>query len=629
MKRFKFITQVSAFMLFAYGCMAQGNKNTHKDLRVYLKEIEKTYSLKLGIALMHIENGDTLTLNNKYHYPTMSVYKFPVAISVLNQVDKGKLSLNQKIHISKADLLPNTWSPLREKYPEGNVDITLAELLDYTVAKSDNNGCDILFRLMKGTKAVEKYIHSLGIKKMAITTTEEEMAKVPEGQYTNWTEPFEMVKLLKGFYEKKYLSDSSNRFLMKLMVESSNSANRIKGKLPEAVEVAHKTGTGNKVVNDVGIITLPDGKHVALAVFIDKAAEEFETSEWLIATVAKTVYDYFVAEEKIKTGIDSMLNDKTKKPFNGVILVTEMGEVKYSKIVGYADIEKKKKLNENSQFVIGSISKQITAVIVLREVEKGRLELHAPIKKYLPELKMSWADSVTVHHLLVHMHGIAWLDKPLLFAAGSRFDYGLSNTGYLLLSKIVERTSGQSFAQLSMELFKKCGMKNSFHPDVKKYKNLVRGYTEQEDGTLKFDSMSFQNAPAAGSFISTANDLRLWNEHLHEDSSILKYETYQLMVHGMPWATRQHPVFGNTVYGYGITVSDSTDVAIKYGQTGFAPGFVSLNFHLPVTATNIIILENISYYPFTVTTVEDALRKKFAFHKAVFELVRDNRMFFY
>ena len=81
-----------------------------------------------------------------------SVYKYPLALAILNQVDKGIFSLEQKIHIKKEDLLPDTWSPLRKKYPDGNADITLDELLNITVSQSDNNGCDILFRLIGGTE---------------------------------------------------------------------------------------------------------------------------------------------------------------------------------------------------------------------------------------------------------------------------------------------------------------------------------------------------------------------------------------------------------------------------------------------------------------------------------------------
>ena len=120
----------------------------------------------------------------------------------------------------------------------------------------------------------------------------------------------------------------------------------------------------------------------------------------------------FGQQVDIKKQIDSLISIKTKKPFNGVILISQKGKTKYSKLYGYSDIDKKEPLKQNDQFVIGSISKQFTAVLVLREFDKGNLDLFTPIHKYLPELTQSWADTVTIHHLLVHMHGISDLNKP-------------------------------------------------------------------------------------------------------------------------------------------------------------------------------------------------------------------------
>lgn len=293
--------------------------------------------------------------------------------------------------------------------------------------------------------------------------------------------------------------------------------------------------------------------------------------------------------------IDSLILSKTTKPFNGIILISQKGKTTYSKIVGYSDLEKKTPLQKNDQFVIGSISKQITAVLILQEYEKGHLNLNEPVHTYLPELTQKWADTVTVHQLLTHMHGIVALDKPTAFRVGSQFNYSYSNTGYDLLSKITERTSGKSFAEQSEELFQKCGMKNTFHPDIKKYKKLVKGYTEQENGKIEFEENSFRNAPAAGSFVSTAPDLILWNQNLQE-GKLLKPTTIKMMTTKKEGAIRQHPLFGKTDYGYGITV-DYNEAILQLGQTGFAPGFASMNFYFPETKTSVIVLENITYNP--------------------------------
>ena len=241
--------------------------------------------------------------------------------------------------------------------------------------------------------------------------------------------------------------------------------------------------------------------------------------------------------------------------------------------------------------MIGSISKQFTAVLVLREFDKGKIDLFTPIHKYLPELTQSWADTVNVHHLLTHMHGITQLDKPTSFKVGTQYSY--SQIGYDLLARIVEKTSGKSFAELSENLFVECGMKNTFHPDIKKYNNLVKGYSEIENGKIEFETKTFQNYVAAGSFISTINDLNTWNS-LFYNGKLLKSKTMKLLETKQKGAVRNHPIFGITEYGYGITI-DTKENILQFGQTGFAPGFISMNFYFPKTKTSVIVLENVAY----------------------------------
>jgi CubicO group peptidase (beta-lactamase class C family) len=310
--------------------------------------------------------------------------------------------------------------------------------------------------------------------------------------------------------------------------------------------------------------------------------------------------------------IDSLISTKTTKPFNGVILFSQNGQTKYSKTFGYSDIDKKEPLKLNSQFVIGSISKQFTAVLVLREFDKGNIDLYTPIKKYLPELTQSWADTVTIHHLLTHMHGINRLDKPTTFKVGTQYSY--SQIGYDLLSKIVEKTSGKSFAELSKNLFEECGMKNTFHPDIKGYNYLAKGYTENENGKIEYETETFQNYAAAGSFISTVEDLNIWNNCFYS-GKLLKRRTMKMVVAKQNGAVRDHPIFGITEYGYGITV-DTKENILQLGQTGFAPGFISMNYYFPKTKTSVIVLENVAYET-------DDLKKTFYYHTEILKIVRN------
>lgn len=298
MKRFQLLLLFLVVFLTAHVSFSQ-NPIEKKVLKLQLEAIMKKYRATVGLGLIHIENGDTLALNNELHFPMQSVYKFPLGLAILNQVDKGELTLDQIYHVTKKDLLDETWSPLKKKFPEGNVDLTIAELMNYSVSQSDNIACDILFKLALGTKPVNNYIHGIGITGMEIVATEHEMRADWKIQYSNWSTPMEMTHLLEGLYQKKYLSDSSNTFLMKLMVESSNDPTRIKALLPEGTIVAHKTGTSDTrgnitdACNDVGIIFLPDGTHLALSVFVCKSEENYDDTRKLIAELSKTVFDFY------------------------------------------------------------------------------------------------------------------------------------------------------------------------------------------------------------------------------------------------------------------------------------------------------------------------------------------------
>ena len=332
----------------------------------------------------------------------------------------------------------------------------------------------------------------------------------------------------------------------------------------------------------------------------------------LLSTLVLIAFSQVVFAQAFTQQIDSLLATQKQKKFNGIILITKGEKSQYLKVQGYSNLAQKTPLNLDDQFVIGSISKQITAVLVLQAYEKGQIELNVPIRKYLTDWKQTWLDSVTVHQLLTHTHGIVAYEQPLEFVPGSKFVY--SQIGYEILSKILESVTQKSFARLSNSLFKRYKMIHTFHPDLHKHQHLVTGYTELKDGTLNIEKASFQNYVAAGSFISTANDLLLWNKALYGGKLLLP-KTMELMTTRQKNATREHPMFGTTDYGYGITV-DNRDGILQYGTTGFAPGFCSMNFYYPATKTSIIILENITY------NVND-LKKTFATQLGVWKMVRN------
>lgn len=269
------------------------------ELRQELENIIATKNATIGISIKNIENKDTLNINGSLNAPLMSVFKFHIALATLSLVDKGKLSLKQKIFINKEDLHEDTWSPIREEYPNGNMYLTLDQLLKYTVSHSDNNGCDILLDLIGGTKTVQDFINEQGIKEFTIKVNEQEM-RTWENLFINTTTPLATTELLEKFYKGKILKKKSTKYLYQIMVECSRGLTWMKAGLPKGTELAHRTGISGTnennlrvAMNDVGIFKLPNGNHVILSIYLKNITEEREVTEKIIADITKASWNYY------------------------------------------------------------------------------------------------------------------------------------------------------------------------------------------------------------------------------------------------------------------------------------------------------------------------------------------------
>lgn len=293
--------------------------------------------------------------------------------------------------------------------------------------------------------------------------------------------------------------------------------------------------------------------------------------------------------------IDSLLQIQSPRSFNGVILITQKGKTIYSKVSGYADFEKKIPLTLKDNFRIQSNSKQVTAVLILKEVEKGNIKLENTIKTYLPGLKQTWADTVTVHHLLNMSAGIVNLERPLAFKPGTDCYY--SNPAYGLLGRVLEKVTGKSFAQLANSLFKELEMHNTYCYEIDKPNNLINGYWLSNGArdlvnfkNLNFTEATWANFAPAGGIISNAIDLNLWDSKLH-NGKILQPKSYLAMTNSAVLDTDFTFSDKRPNYGYGVNINDGEPV--RYiGHAGRGIGFVSLKFYIPSKDIDVIIWEN-------------------------------------
>ncbi len=271
--------------------------SAESPLQKKIQQIAAEAHGKVSVACSLPGSSLNCDLNPHAHPPMQSVFKLPLAITVLHQVEQGKFTLNQPIRFLPEDLiLPRPYSPLQEKYPAAGVDVPLDELLRLTVSLSDNTAADILLRLVGGTAVVDEYIASLGITGFHLQDGERTLHHEVAAQYRNWFEPAGAVQLLRRISDNSPLTPTHTQLLLSWM-EATLRTVRLKRDLPEGTRVAHKSGTSDvdnglaHATNDIGLITLPNGQQLAIAVFITDSTADEATREKVIAQIGRAAYD--------------------------------------------------------------------------------------------------------------------------------------------------------------------------------------------------------------------------------------------------------------------------------------------------------------------------------------------------
>lgn len=273
--------------------------NRTGELHDQIEQIARTAKGRVGVAATLIETGESVALNGKGQFPMQSVYKFPIGMAVLHQVDRGVLKLEQKVRVERRDFVTAPQhSPIRDDHPQG-VEMSVSDLLRFMVSESDGTACDVLLGLIGGPQFVTQYLRDLGVNGIVVANTEKELGQDQSAQYRNWATPEAAVALLRTLHEGRGLSESSRALLLRLMTQTPTGPRRIKGLLPAGTMVAHKTGTSGttngvtRATNDVGLVTLPDGRYFAVAVFVSDSTADESTREKAIARVARSAWDYW------------------------------------------------------------------------------------------------------------------------------------------------------------------------------------------------------------------------------------------------------------------------------------------------------------------------------------------------
>lgn len=285
------------FLLLALAFTAAAPASEERDLKTQIREIIAGADARVGVAV--IADGDTLTVNGSPDYPLMSVMKLHQAVAVAGILEGRGLPLTTAVHIYVQDLKAGTWSPLRDARPGGGFDMSVAELLRYTLQQSDNNACDILFDRFAAPEHVDSIIRSMGFRDFRIAATEDEMHRDLKKCRENVSSPLSAADLMDRLASGTLpLGKEYADFIRSTLLECRTGLNR----LPLPLEgsgalIGHKTGTSDREadgrwtgINDVGFVLLPDGRSYTLAVFISDSALGMEENEKLIADISGAVY---------------------------------------------------------------------------------------------------------------------------------------------------------------------------------------------------------------------------------------------------------------------------------------------------------------------------------------------------
>jgi beta-lactamase class A len=288
------------FTLFAVSAPAQ------ELLRQQIRAIAVEAHGKVSVACSLPGSTLNCDLNPDEHPPMQSVFKLPLAVTVLHQVEQGTLSLNQPVRFLPEDrILPHVYSPLQDEYPDAGVDVPLRELVRLAVSLSDNVAADILLRLVGGPKAVNTYIAALKIQGFHLQDNEAVLHHEVSAQYRNWFEPAGAVQLLRRISDKSSLTSEHTNLLLGWMTPALRT-NRLEGDLPVEVRVAHKSGTSDVddgvayATNDIALIPLPDGRRIAIAVFVTDSTADQDTRERVIARIGRATYDTSIQRRYVK-----------------------------------------------------------------------------------------------------------------------------------------------------------------------------------------------------------------------------------------------------------------------------------------------------------------------------------------
>ena len=250
---------------------------------------------RIGVAAIDLATGEEVAVLGDQRFPMASTSKIAIAATFLEGVDQGRWSLTSEFPLMlpvPSKKFSSSVAPVRR----GEYMSALA-LIDLMITRSSNPATDALLAAVGGPAAVNDWARRAGLREFTLTRDIATLVR-DDGEIDpavgidlrDSATPREMVRLLSGIYQGQWLTASSRNVIMSAMERCRTGTRRIPAMLPEGVTVAHKTGSLNNTSSDIGIITTPDGRTIALAIYVTGQGTRLNR-EGRIATIARAIYD--------------------------------------------------------------------------------------------------------------------------------------------------------------------------------------------------------------------------------------------------------------------------------------------------------------------------------------------------
>jgi beta-lactamase class A len=291
--------------------------SSNASLTDRLAAVAKAAPARVGIYVEHLEKRQSTGVEATRPFPLASTFKLPLAIVALDALAHGKLppatSLDGKVRLLPEDMLPRH-SPLHEKYPRGG-EIPLREVLSLLLEESDNSAADGLYRLVGGGARITAALRALGLDGISIDRNEHQLGRAIAGSGEaarasaaaflkdprDHASPAAMAAVETKLWRNQVaLPPPLATFVKDELTRCQTGPDRLRGGLPAGTPLGHRTGTcpgptddTAACANDIGIVTLPSGEHVAIAVMVESPGAPLSALEPTIAAVAKTVWAYY------------------------------------------------------------------------------------------------------------------------------------------------------------------------------------------------------------------------------------------------------------------------------------------------------------------------------------------------